>query len=75
LAWLAGAGIPLRVAAELCTSAEAGERREGRERGREVKLCLTGIFSKISIETQKSLNMKFVQNSKSYNFSFRHFSV
>jgi hypothetical protein len=46
---------------------------EGREKEeRESQRGLTAIFSKFSIETRKFLNTKVVENSKSYNFCFRH---
>ena len=58
---VAGRDALPRGAAALLAGQEQG--RGGREK-REVKLHLTEFFSKIYIETQKSLNTKVVQNSK-----------
>jgi len=57
--------------AALSAMAVKQREREGRERGERVNRGLTQLDSNFCIETRKSLNMKVVKISKSYNFPFR----
>jgi len=62
------AAMLLCSALKLCLGSEA---EEGERRERELTLFII-FFSKFSMEARKILNTKVVQNSKPYNFRFRH---